>query len=171
MREAIGAASFRHRNRFAVQPFDRLLCVLELRRVLAHQERIALVEGEAEIRHEADVGDVLLRGRDNRRHVAHVADVLLAGEQVVHDDRALQANLEFDLGPFRQIFLVELLAAHDDAGPGLRVVRLIADDELDRCSRLAIIDVCRERRQCHAGTEYSGNCGCRKVPCAHDSLL
>ena len=76
-----------------------------------------------------------------------VADVLLAREQVVDDDRALQADLEIDRRALRQVFLVELLAAHDHARPRLGVVGLVADHELDRLADLAEVDVGRKQRK------------------------
>ena len=113
--EAVGAASFRHGDGLAVEPADRVLVVLELRRVVAHEEGVALVPRQPEHADQPDIGDLGLRGGDNPGHVAVVADVLLAGEHVVDDDRALQADLELDVRALRQILFVELLAAHHHA--------------------------------------------------------
>ena len=100
---------------------------------------------------------IRLGRRDDRRHVADIADVLLAGQHRVDDDGALQADLELDVRALRQVLLLELLAAHDDAGPRLGVVGLIADDELDRLARFAELDGCvrhRHHQGRHARAEH-----------------
>jgi len=65
--------------------------------------------------------------------------LLLAGHRV-NDDGALQSDLKLYGRARGQVFLPQLLAVDDDAGPGLGVIRLIADDQL---YRLALL--CRTR--------------------------
>ena len=88
----------------------------------------------------ARAGDpIATLSRDDPRHVADVADVDFAGQHSVHDDCALQSDLKINLRTRREVFLVELFAAHDHAGPRLGVVGLIADHEIDRAALLAVI--------------------------------
>ena len=94
LRETVGAASLRHRDRLAVEPLERFLGRFELRRIGAHEEDIALVVAEAEHRNDADVANIGMAGGHDGRHVADVTDIDLAGEHAVDDDRALQADLE-----------------------------------------------------------------------------
>ena len=143
----------------AIEPLHRRLWRGEGRRILAHQKDVAHVLAHADGGHQADVRDFGLGGRDDGRHVAHVADVLLAGQHVVDDDRALQADLKLDGRTLGQIFFVELLAAHHHAGPGLGVVRLIADHQLDRLAGLAVVDVsCHCRRGCKTARHGQRRC-------------
>src|SRR5438552_3837205 len=73
----------------------------------------------------------------------------------------------------RQILLVELLAAHDDARPGLGVVGLIPHDQLDRAALLAVIfDLigrCRsgkgEAPDCNRDRDPFGRGRTRTMPC------
>lgn len=67
--EAVGTASFRHRHLLAVQPLDGFLVALELRRVGAHQEGVALVPAQSQVGDDADVGHVLLGCGYDGRHV------------------------------------------------------------------------------------------------------
>ena len=63
--------------------------------------------------------------------------MLLARQHRVHDDRALQTDLEFDRGSLGQVPFPELLAAHYDTGPRLGVVGLVSDHQLHRFAELA----------------------------------
>src|SRR6266511_2235552 len=74
--------------------------------------------------------------------------LLFTGHRVDYDG-ALQSDLKLHGRARRQVFLPKLLAVDDDAGPGLGVVGLIADDEMDRLALLAELDgrVSRVRRQ------------------------
>src|SRR6516165_1839903 len=74
--------------------------------------------------------------------------LLLAGHRV-NDDGALQSDLKLFGRARRQVFLPQLLAVDDDAGPRLGVIGLIADDQLYRLALLAELDcrVSRARRQ------------------------
>src|SRR6516162_7649515 len=82
-----------------------------------------------------------------------LADMLLLAGHRVNDDGALQSDLKLYGRARRQVFLPQLLAVDDDAGPGLGVIGLIADDQLYRLALLAELD-CRvspdRRQQCYA---------------------
>ncbi len=121
------------------EPFDGFLGRLEFGSIIPDQENIALIIAEPEHRDETQITYVRLAGGHDARHIADIADVLLACDHPVHDDRALQTNLESDGRTLRQIFFVKLLVAHDQAGPRFGVVGLIADDEIDRSAWLAVV--------------------------------
>ena len=156
--EAVGAAAQRHRDTLAVQPLDAFLGVLELWGIGSREEHVALVGADAQRRDDADIGDLLLGRRHDARHVAHVPDVLLACEHRVHDHGPLESNRELDGRSLRQVLLVQLLATHHDAGPRLRVVRLIADDQVHRRSRLSELEIAGDgdRRSADNQPERSG---------------
>ena len=146
-REAVRARTVGGGGHLAVHPRHRLPAVGELRRVVAHEEDVALLLRRAEHRDDADVRasallDVAER-RGDRRHVAHVADVLLLAGHRVHDHRALQPDLELGGRALRQVLLPEALAVVDHPGPRLGVVRLVADDQIHRFAFLAEIDARR----------------------------
>ena len=125
----------------AGHPLHRLLAALELRRIVANEENVALLLRRAERRHNADIRAATIRqiaeGGYDPRHVADVADMLLLAGHRVNDDGALQSDLKLYGRARRQVFLPQLLAVDDDAGPGLGVIGLIADDQLYRLALLA----------------------------------
>ena len=45
-----------------------------------------------------------MAGGDDSRHVADIADIDFAGEHAIHNDRALQADLEVTFDPFGRYF-------------------------------------------------------------------
>ncbi len=136
----------------AGHPLHGLLAALELRRFVANEENVALLLRRAQRRHDADIRPAAIwqvaEGGDDRRHVANVADVLLLAGHRVDDDGTLQPDLKFHGRARRQVFLPKLLAVDDDAGPGLGVVGLIADDEMDGLALLAELDSRVPRVRC-----------------------
>ena len=88
-KEAVCAGAVRRSGHFAVEPLHGRFGIGELRRVVAHENDIALLLRRAQHRNHANVGNFGLGGRNDCRHVAHVADLLLVGEQLADDDRAL----------------------------------------------------------------------------------
>ena len=131
--EAMRAAPLRRGDGLAVEPLDRLLRRFESRRVGTHHDHVAALAGrEAGVRHQVDRRHASFGRGDHRRHVAEVADLLLVGEHVVDDDRALQRVLELDLAARRQVLLPQLQRADHHRRVGDRVVRLVADHQLDR---------------------------------------
>ncbi|MCY4220336.1 MAG: hypothetical protein OXD35_01625 [Thiotrichales bacterium] len=158
-REAVSARTMRRGGDFTVHPLDRLSAVGELRRIVAHEEDIALLLRCAEHRDDPDVRataflDVAERGRD-RRHVTHVSNVLLFSGHRVHDHRPLQADFEGGGRTVGQVVLPETLSVVHDPGPGFGVVRLVADDQIHRLAFLAEVDAggraLRHHRRCKHG--------------------
>src|SRR6266436_113881 len=82
----------------AGHPLHRLLAALELRRIVANEENVALLLRRAERRLNADIRAATIRqiaeGGDDPRHVADVADMLLLAGHRVNDDGALQSDLK-----------------------------------------------------------------------------
>src|SRR5207302_8445916 len=118
-------------------------------RIKAAQERIALIEAKPEHGNDADVAHLGMAGGYGAGHIADIPKVHLSGQHPIDDDCTLQANLKINLRALRQIFLVELFAAHDHAGPRLRVVGLVPHHELYRASWLSVVlDFLGEPRLC-----------------------
>ena len=100
-----------------MKPFDRFFLVCEIWCVRAGKKDIALIRAHAKCCYDANIRYLLFGSGDNPRHVADVTDVLFSGQHGIDDNSALQSYREFDSGAFWQIFFIELLVPHDDAGP------------------------------------------------------
>jgi hypothetical protein len=70
-------------RRFAVEPLQRFGCILELRRIVSRQEDVALIEAEAESRHEPHVGDVSFFRDDLTRRTGRDTAVIDDAERPV----------------------------------------------------------------------------------------
>jgi hypothetical protein len=136
--EAVRAAAFRHGDRLAIEPLKGGLRIRKRRRIVAREEHVALVPTQPDMGHDADIGNLSLRGPDDRGHIAHVTDLLLACQHRVDEDRALQADVELDRRSGRQILLPQRPPVEHDARPRLRIVGLIPHDQMNRLARLAV---------------------------------
>src|SRR5262245_34981664 len=153
---AVGAATLRHRDALVAPPLHRLFGRLEVGRLVARQEDAALVVGEAQYGHHAQLAHVALADRHDGGHVAHVADVVFVGEHGVADDGALQTDLPRDRGALGQVLLPWLHFLLDHSRPSLGVVRLVADYEMPWLAGFTVVlrvaDARVQRTQtCHGG--------------------
>ena len=146
--DAVGAGAAVVGEGLAVQPLRRLLVVLEVRSALRHHQALA-VTPVAEHRHrdQPQVRDLAFGGEHERRHVAHGADVHLVGEHGVDHRRAGKVRLELNFAASREVLLPQLHLLLDHRRPGLRVVGLVADGQLDRRAGLAVVLGERQRRR------------------------
>jgi hypothetical protein len=107
----------RRADNLVVHPLHNVLAGVEFRRIVADEEDIALLLGQAEHGDESDVPHLGAVGRDERRHVAHVADLLFIREHLADDHGPLETDLEFNFRSFGQMLLPEFQSVDDHAGP------------------------------------------------------
>src|SRR4029079_52193 len=95
--KSIRSPAFGYSHGLAIEPLQRLVGGVESRRIGANQEDVALVVAKAQHRHDPDIADVRMTGRNDAGHVTDVTDVDFPGEHAVDNNCALETNLETDV--------------------------------------------------------------------------